>query len=121
VCTKAEVKEVVEDALKGVVASQGHMMALITEIKGSMGALPCNNYNEKIIELQFQHKETEKEIDALEKARDGLFKMARTSEKDIATLTEQNINQKEISAKTWAMIMVFITVAFNILGWYLKG
>lgn len=120
-CTKAEVKEVVEGALKGIIVSQGHMMALITEIKSSMSSLPCNSYNEKIIELQFQYKGTNKAIESLTKTRDSLFKMTRDNEKDIATLTEQNINQKEISAKTWAMIMVFITVSFNILGWYLRN
>ena len=119
-CTKAEVKEVVEDALKGVIVAQGHLMSSIAEIKSSLNSLPCNNYNEKIIELQFQHKEVAKEIDSFKKSKDLLFDMSRDNTKDIATLTEQNINQKEVSAKTWAMIMVFITVAFNILGWYLK-
>jgi len=120
-CTKAEVKEVVETALESVVVSQGHMMALITEIKGSMSSLPCNNYNEKIIELKFQHKETSKEVVSLKAAKDALFKMTRDNGTHIATLTEQNINQKEVSAKTWTMIMVFITVAFNVLGWYLRS
>ena len=120
-CTKAEVKEVVEDALQGLITSQGHMMNLIAEIKGSMGALPCNNYNEKIIGLQFQHKEVDRDISALNKTREALFKMTRDNEKNIATLTEQNINQKEISAKTWAMITVFITIALNTLGWYLRS
>lgn len=79
-CTKAEVKEVVDDSLKGIVAIQAGIATSILKIEASLGNLPCNLYNEKILKLQFEHEAAEKEMDSLRESRTILFDRVRELE-----------------------------------------
>ncbi len=50
-----------------------------------------------------------------------IYPRLRKVETNTARLQEQNKGQDAWSGKVWAMIMIFITVAFNALSWLLRG
>ena len=114
-CTKAEVREVIEDVMAPIVVSQQHLSAALIEMKGALAALPCNQATKDIMELTFQQKEDNKSITDLQKTKEDLYKKYREIEKPVDELVrwqcEVKEGKKDWSAKTWAMLMI----GFNVL------
>ena len=120
-CSKKDVEDVVENSLTEMRVIQKTIADSIVEIKAFLSNLPCNAYNEKIIGLEFTKVSTQKDISDLEKDRDTLYDRTRANGETLAALTKENEGQNKDSTKTWMIIVVIITFAFNLAGWFLRG
>ena len=120
-CSKKDVEDVVENSLTEMRVIQKTIADSIVEIKAFLINLPCNAYNEKIIGLEFTKVSTQKDISDLEKDRDTLYDRTRANGETLAALTKENEGQNKDSTKTWMIIVVIITFAFNLAGWFLRG
>lgn len=116
-CTKAEVKEVVEDALKPITISQKYVEKSMKEFRDSISMLPCGDLSKRVMKLEFENADQSKEIENLNKVWPATRKLdKKTSALDtrIATLEERSNNQKEWSTKTWALLILGINLLFGL-------
>ena len=118
-CTKAEVKEAIQEALKGVEANQKNLFLIINEVKGTFTDLPCQASVEKIIRAEMRIESLEKLAEKCEKEKnEEVYPRLRDCETGIATLTQQNKDQDGWSVKTWGILMMVVQSLIGI-GIYL--
>jgi len=118
-CSKEEVKDIVNNAIAPATAHVCHILESLGKIESSIQTLPCNIHNEKIVKLQFHYEYLEKDLQKKEDSIEELFKLNRGTKTSIATLKEKNKGQDTNTSKLWIIIMFIFTVAVNLLTLYL--
>ena len=120
-CTKKEVEDAISAGIGPLVTAMGYIKDDITDIKESIRNPPCQDHGEKITRLQVQFAALKESSEKYEGEKNKeLYPRLRDTETAIATLIQQNKGKADWSSKTWAFIMVVITVAFNALSYYLR-
>lgn len=120
-CSKEEIEAAVSAKIGPVETALVYIGRDIKEIKISLQNPPCKEHGEKIAKLEAGFKSLKELSDKCEiEKNEEIYPRLRLAETDIATLKEQNKGQSEWSARTWALIMILVGAAINLLGWYLK-
>lgn len=119
-CDAAEVKKIVATEISPIASDVKYISRSVDELRKNLSELPCSKINEDLIRLQVKVESIQDTRKTDKKDIDTLYRMNRDNENRIATLTEQNKGQDAGSARIWTIIMVVITVAFNIVGYLLR-
>jgi hypothetical protein len=108
-CTKEEVREVVKGLLVETNVKQDNIMQLIAEVKRSFNQLPCQQHNDRILELKFRHDAIDKEVNYMVK---DVYPRLIDLEKDNATTKEKGRGIDASSIKTWGLIITTLGFLF---------
>lgn len=119
-CTKAEVEDAISSKMKPLEAEVAHVKEAITEVKDFLQKMPCQKLMERVLRVEINQENLEKLRTQDKSDIDKLYGMSRTNETGIATLTEQNAGQDKISVRTWAIILIVLSLVFNIAGYLMK-
>ena len=119
-CTKAEVEDAISSKIKPLETEVSHIKGDIVEVKNLLQNMPCQKLMERVLRVEINQENLEK-LRTQDKADiDKLYGMSRANETGVATLTEQNAGQDKISARTWAIILIVLSLIFNIAGYVMK-
>ena len=108
-CSKEDVKEVVEGLLIETNLKQDHIMQLVAEVKRSFNQLPCQQHNDRILELKFRHDAIDKEVNYMVK---DVYPRLIDPEKDTAAIKEKGKSIDSSSVKTWGLVVSILGFVF---------
>ena len=108
-CTKEEVREVVKGLLTETNIKQDNIMLLVAEVKRSFNQLPCQQHNDRILELKFRHDAVDKEVTYIVK---DVYPRLIDLEKDNAATKEKGRGIDASSIKTWGLIITSLGFIF---------
>ncbi len=113
--------EVGGETVESLTIRFGVILEYLKEIKGVLGELPCDDLGGAVAENKFEIKYLKEQQAELKKElNEEIYARLRAVEGKAIRLTQQNEGQDEWSGKVWAIILIFITMAFNLLGWFLR-
>lgn len=118
-CTKAEVEEAMSSKMKPLESEISHVKEAIAEVKGFLQKMPCQKLMERVLRVEINQENLEKNRKQDKIDIDKLYGMSRDAETGLATLTEQNVGQDKTSAKTWLFIMMGINFVFMIAMYFI--
>ena len=119
-CTKAEVEEAIAANMKTVELEVGHIKDAVEKIEKFLANMPCADLMERVLRVEIHQENIQKIREQDKKDIDLLYGMTRDNATAIATLSEQNAGQDKISARTWAIILIVLSLIFNIAGHFLR-
>lgn len=116
-----EGKEVGSETVESLSIKFGMILEYLKEIKGALGELPCDDLGGAVAESKFEIKYLKEQLAEVKKElNEEIYVRLRAVEGKAIKLTQQNEGQDAWSGKVWAIILIFITMAFNLLGWFLR-
>lgn len=123
-CSKEEVQEVVEKALRPLITAHkmakiqsDNTLSSIVELKRSFIHLPCQDHNDRILKNEFRHESIDKDVNyILQDMSPRLGKL----EQDNAATQEKGRGFDVAAVKTWGLILSMLGLLWMIVRANLK-
>lgn len=115
-------EEMADETVESLSIKFGMILEYLKDIKGSLSELPCDDLGKEVSENGFEIKHLKEDYSEVRKElNEEVYSRLRKVEGKVIKLSQQNEGQDAWSNKIWAMIILIITVALNLLGWFMRS
>ena len=118
---KRKGKDMAADTLESVSIKVEMILEFLRRIEDHINDLPCKDHDGQIQENKFNVERLKEDyLEMKKELNEEIYSRLRKVEGKAIKLAQQNEGQDAWSGKVWAIILIIISMAFNLVGWFLR-